>query len=130
MPQGEAFLSQSPRSTIPEKTQRINCAVALLRDLPRPDAVAELSRRFDLSLRQAYRYVHLAEQAGDVLPVPEEKTVFTVKLPVSVLERLRALASTSGRSLSDLTSQALSALLDREDSGAQRRAAKKGLHGT
>jgi hypothetical protein len=130
MPQEGAFLSQLPRSTIPEKTQRINCAVGLLKNMPRPEAVAELARRFDLSLRQSYRYVHLAEQAGDVLPVPEEKTVFTVKLPVSVLERLRALASTSGRSLSDLTSQALLALLDQEDSGAQRKTSKKGSPGT
>jgi len=131
MPQEEASLSQLPRSTIPEKTQRINSAVALLRDLPRPDAVVELARRYDLSLRQAYRYIHLAGQAGDVLPVPEEKTVFTVKLPVSVLERLRALASTSGRSLSDLTSQALSVLLDEEEgSRAAEKTQQKGLHGT
>lgn len=123
-------MSQSPRSTLPEKTQRFNLAVALLKDLPRPDAVAELARRYNLSLRQAYRYVHLAEQVGDVLPVPEEKSVFTVKLPVSVLERLRALAGSSGRSLSDLTSQALSVLLDEEDSRATEERPKKGLHGT
>jgi len=129
MPHKEVALSQVPRSTIPEKTQRINVAVALLKDMPRAEAVSELSRRFDLSLRQSYRYVHLAEQAGDVLPVPEEKTVFTVKLPVSVPDRLRALANTSGRSLSDLTSQALSAFLDREHSRAQRKTRKKGLHG-
>jgi hypothetical protein len=48
------------------------------------------------SPRQARRYVEAAQQHPQGLPVPEPTVVFTVKLPVSLAHRLRALARSTG----------------------------------
>ena len=104
-------MAKSPQSQV---AQRINTALDLLkRGSSREEALAALVRRYQVSRRQAYRYVEQAQQAKRKLPVPEEKIVFTVKLPVSLVTRLRRLAGSTGKSLSDLVTQALEAFLRR-----------------
>ena len=46
----------------------------------------------DLSARQAYRYLQQAHRTRKPLALPEPKTVFTVKLPLNVVQRVRQIA--------------------------------------
>lgn len=93
--------------------ERINAA-ADLRDagVPAADAARELAGRFDCSPRQAHRYVQRAGRSGHVA-VPAPVAVFTVKLPVPLLGRVRAHAAASGRTLSAVLTQALEEFLAR-----------------
>jgi hypothetical protein len=45
------------------------------------EVVSSLVAEFDLSTRQAYRYLQQAHRTRKPLALPEPKTVFTVKLP-------------------------------------------------
>ena len=64
-----------------------------------------------ISRRQAYRYVQKAEEAREPVEMPEQKVVFTVKLPRSLAKRIRWFADSSGRTLSAVVAQALEAFL-------------------
>ena len=102
------------RSSQSQLAQRINAALDLLKQgSSGEEAVAVLARRYRVSKQQAHRYLEQAQRAKRKLPVPEEKIVFTVKLPVSLTTRLRRLAGSTGKSLSDLVTQALEAFLRR-----------------
>lgn len=102
------------RSSASQLAQRINTALDLLKEGSSKEEVVDvLVRRYQVSKQQAHRYIEQAQRAKRKLPVPEEKIVFTVKLPVSLTTRLRQLAGMSGKSLSDLVTQALEALLRR-----------------
>jgi predicted HicB family RNase H-like nuclease len=79
-------------------------------------AVRAVARRFRLSERQARRYVERA-QSGGVVAVPGRSVVFTVRLPESVVGRLRGHARSSGRTLSSLVAQAIAEFLDRMGAG-------------
>ena len=48
------------RSTKPDKARQLNAAFAMLGKVPLPEAMQRLSRKFDLSERQAYRYLEEA----------------------------------------------------------------------
>ena len=76
------------------------------------DAARTLADRFGLSQRQARRYLDRAA-AGGPAPVPAASTVFTVKLPVQLVVRVRAHAAASGRTLSGVVAQALEEFLGR-----------------
>jgi len=76
------------------------------------DAARELAARFGCSPRQAHRYVERANADGHV-PVPAPAGVFTVKLPVPLIARVRAHATASGRTLSAVVAQALEEFLAR-----------------
>jgi len=95
-----------------EQAKRVNAAIALL---SRHGAVAPvvqaMMRRFRISRRQAYRYAQRAEEAGRPVEMPEQKVVFTVKLPKSLAKRIRRFANSSGRTLSAVVAQALEAFL-------------------
>lgn len=83
-----------------------------------PAAVLQaLARRYHVSPRQARRYVDAAQQHPQGLPVPAPKVVFTVKLPVGVVRRVRTLARATGENLSALVTRALEDLLDRVRQG-------------
>lgn len=80
------------------------------------DAVRELAERFGLSERQARRYVERAAAGGPV-EAPPATTVFTVKLPVPLVARVRAHAARSGRTISSVVAQALEEFLARRGRG-------------
>lgn len=96
-----------------EFAARVNVAAELLAaGVEVADAARELAGRFGLSRRQARRYVARAAVEGPV-PVPQASTVFTVKLPVPLIARVRAHAAGSGRTLSAVVAEALEEFLAR-----------------
>ena len=101
------------RATQAQKAERLNLARALLRRHPWPHVLHELVRRYSLSPRQAYRYLHQAQHLQRPVPVLAPTVAFTVKLPRPLISKLRGFAAAHDLSLSQLVSQALSAMLKR-----------------
>ena len=100
--------------------ERVNAAADLLdAGVVGADAARELAARFGCSPRQAHRYVQQAG-AGHV-QVPAPAGVFTVKLPVPLITRVRAYAASSGRTLSAVVAQALEEFLVRAHRDRPRR---------
>lgn len=96
-----------------EYAARVNAAAALVAaGAPVADAARELAGRFGLSERQARRYVERAAAGGPV-EAPQATTVFTVKLPVQLVARVRAHAAATGRTISSVVTQALEEFLSR-----------------
>jgi len=83
------------------------------------DAAATLGARYGMSKRQAYRYLHEAQQQPQPVPIPQHKIAFTVKLSEGLVQRLRQRARSSGQTLSELVSQALEALLGKGREGGR-----------
>lgn len=103
-----------------EYARRVNEAMERLEGGTSSSEVAqELAERHGVSVRQGWRYVSEATERGVPLEVPEQKVVFTVKLPEGLAERVRAMATTRGKTLSALVSEALEAWLRRLRSGRQ-----------
>lgn len=97
-----------------EQAERINVAVALIEQgMSEAEVAGQLSARFGISKRQAYRYVQQARVSGQRIVVPEKRTAFTVKLSDTLIQRLRAYARSSGRSLSEIVTRALEAFLSK-----------------
>ena len=100
------------RSTKAEKARQLNTARGLLqRQIALPEAVRRLSREFDLSERQAYRYLQEASQLGRTIEVPEATVPITLKLPPRTVELLREYARSSGLTIGAIVARALSAFL-------------------
>ena len=100
------------RSTKAEKARQINAARGLLqRGVALPEAVRRLSRDFDLSERQAYRYLDEASQLDQPVPIPEATVSVTLKLPPRTVELLRKYARSSGLTIGAVVARALSAFL-------------------
>ena len=101
-----------PRSTKAEKAQQLNAARGLLQgQVALPEAVQRLSREFDLSERQAYRYLQQASQLDRPVEVPEATVPVTLKLPPRTVERLRKYARSSGLTIGAIVTSALHAFL-------------------
>jgi Ribbon-helix-helix protein, copG family len=83
----------------------------LKKKTPPPEVAAALAARFDLSARQAYRYVQHAQRVAKPLALPEPKTVFTVKLPPRLIQRVRRRARARGQSISAVVTEALQQFL-------------------
>ena len=100
------------RSTKIEKARQLNAARGLLqRQIALPEAVRRLSREFDLSERQAYRYLQEASQLGRPIDVPEPTVPITLKLPPRTVGLLREYARTSGLTIGSIVANALNAFL-------------------
>jgi predicted DNA-binding transcriptional regulator YafY len=96
------------RSTQAQKTERLNAAQALLaRGGAIAESALELSREFDLSLRQAYRYLEQAQTIGRQMPLPEPAAAATFKIPHSLIHDLHAYSQSSGLTLSEIVRRAL-----------------------
>ena len=97
-----------------EKAKRLNRARELLRRFEQlPDAVERLAQDCSISPRQAYRYLQQAQRLKEPVPVGESKLAFTVKLPRSLIQRVRLYASVRKLSISEVVSRALLALVPR-----------------
>jgi DNA-binding transcriptional regulator LsrR (DeoR family) len=106
-------MPEGSRARADQRARRINAAAELLAaGLGVAEAARQLAPRFALSERQARRYVEQARERGQVA-VPEPTVAFSVKLPAGLVDRLRGLARTSGRTLSSLVAQAIDELLER-----------------
>jgi len=100
------------RSTKAEKARQLNAARGLLqRQVALPEAVRRLSGEFDLSERQAYRYLQEASQLDRPVEVPEATVPVTLKLPPRTVELLRKYASSSGLTIGAIVTGALQAFL-------------------
>lgn len=106
-------MSERRRAPANQFAQRVNRALALLRRVAVPAVLRELARRYQVSLRQARRYVDVAQQHPRGVPVPEPTVVFTVKLPIGLVRRVRTRARATGISLSALVTRALEDWLER-----------------
>jgi len=105
-------LWQMTRSTKAEKAQHLNAARGLLqRQVARPEAVRRLAREFDLSERQAYRYLAKASQLSQAVEIPEATVPVTLKLPPLTVEVLRRYARNSGLTIGATVTAALNAFL-------------------
>ena len=105
------------RSTKADKARQLNVAFALLGDgVSLPEATQRLSREFDLSERQAYRYLEKAAHLEGPVEVCEATVPITLKLPVGTVRLLRAYAKSSGLTIGAIATRALVAFL-----GSQRR---------
>jgi hypothetical protein len=104
-----------------EYAARVNAAAALLAaGAAVADAIRELAGRFGCSQRQARRYVERAAAGGPV-EAPQATMVFTVKLPVQLVARVRGHAIASGRTISSVVAQALEESLSRRGRERPRR---------
>src|ERR1700760_1638356 len=100
------------RSTKAEKARQMNAARGLLqRGVALPEAVRRLSREFDLSERQAYRYLEEASRLDRPIEIPEATISVTLKLPPRTVERLRKYAKSSGLTIGAIVTAALNAFL-------------------
>jgi hypothetical protein len=96
------------KSSESEQARRVNATVRLLREKASPqEALNWLVTHYGISRRQAYRYLLQAQTVPGPLPVPEAKVVFTVKLPVSVIQHVRRHARREGLSISQWVEVAL-----------------------
>jgi hypothetical protein len=100
------------RSTKADKAKQLNAAYRLLeRNVALPEAAQTLSRKFDLSARQAYRYLEEASQLNAPVEVAEATIPVTLKLPPSTVRLLRTQAARSGMTIGALVTRALDAFL-------------------
>ena len=90
-----------------EQARRVNATVSLLKRKTSAEVLIWLIAQYGLSRRQAYRYLQQAQSAGGPLLVPEAKTVFTVKLPVSLIRQVRQQARREGGAISQWVAGAL-----------------------
>jgi hypothetical protein len=103
-----------PRASDAQKAERLNRARVLLRQVDQlSEAVERLARDCSISPRQAYRYLEQAQQLKVPVAPGEAKLAFTVKLPHSLIQRVRAYATRKQLSISEVVSQALLGLLPR-----------------
>src|SRR6266702_6352557 len=90
-----------------EYAERVNAAAGLVAaGVSVAEAARVLAGRFGCSERQARRYVEVAARSGAVL-VPEPATVFTVKVPASLAQRVREHTRGWGRAISAVVGEAL-----------------------
>jgi predicted HicB family RNase H-like nuclease len=102
------------RASESQKAGRLNRARDLLRRVDQlSDAVEQLAQDCSISPRQAYRYLEQAQRLKQPVAPSEAKLAFTVKLPHSLIRRVRTFAAKGGLSISEVVSRALLALLPR-----------------
>ena len=100
------------RSTQADKARQLNAAHQLLeRNTGLSEAAQRLSREFDLSLRQAYRYLEQAARLKQPVEITEATVPVTLKLPPTTVRRLREYAKRSGLTIGTIVTRALDALL-------------------
>jgi len=100
------------RSTDAQKSERLNAAHGLLaRGMGMTEAVVSLSRQFEISRRQAYRYLQEAQAIGHTVPVVAPSVPITLKMPADIVRDVRAYSVISGLTLSEIVTRAITAFL-------------------
>jgi predicted DNA-binding transcriptional regulator YafY len=90
-----------------EQARRVNATVRLLNKASAPEVVSRLIAHYSISRRQAYRYLRQAQTARQPLVIPEPKSVFTVKVSVSLIRHVRRQARREGGTISQWVETAL-----------------------
>ena len=102
------------RASESQRAERLNHARDLLLHVDQLSAAVEqMAQDCSISPRQAYRYLEQAQQLKHPVPPGEAKLAFTVKLPHSLVRRVRTFAAAKGLSISEVVSRALLVLLPR-----------------
>lgn len=73
-----------------------------------------LTEEFGLSQRQAYRYLQEAQAIKRPVPITSPNVAITVKVPEDIATALRAHAHSTGSTIGDVVSRAVTSLLARE----------------
>ncbi len=111
------------RSRNMELAKRVNQAYGLLqKEQPQSQVIEHLMKKYGVSQIQAYRYVQQAKEMKTKMAIPEASVVFTVKIPVSLIARIKKFASSKGMSISKVVSAALEDFLAKKDHGQKREA--------
>ena len=106
-------MERSPNS---ELAKRINQAFSLLQKRkPQPEIVERLRQKYGVSQIQAYRYIRLAREINQKMVVPESSVVFTVKLPPTLIRRIKKLSKSGKLSISKVVHTALEDFLAKQD---------------
>src|SRR5258708_26612761 len=95
------------RSTRADKARHLNAASAMLGKVPWPRAMQRLSREFELSERQAYRYLEEATHLDGPVEISEATVPITLKLPAGTARLLPAYARTSRLAIRAIGTRAL-----------------------
>src|SRR5258708_39920254 len=95
------------RSTRADKARHLNAAFAMLGKVPLPRAMRHLSREFELSERQAYRYLEEATHLDGPVEVSEATVPMTLKLPAGTARLVRAYAPRRGAAVGGYGTHAL-----------------------
>jgi len=104
------------RSQNQELAKRINHTFTLLqKERPQPQIVARLMQQYGVSQIQAYRYIGLARAITGKMVIPESSVVFTVKLPPTLIRRIKKLSGSKGLSISKVVHTALEEFLAKKD---------------
>jgi len=106
------------RSQNSELAKRINKAYVLLNtEKPQSVIITHLMEIYGVSQIQAYRYVQQAKANNGQIAIPEDSVVFTVKLPPSLIDRIKKFANFKGISISKVVRTALEEFLAKKDHG-------------
>ena len=106
------------RSQNSELTHRINQAFMLIeKGLPKSQITKEIIEMFGVSKTQAYRYIQEAQKHKQLLAIPEEKSVFTVKLSLNIIQRVKTFAKSRSISISEVVKRALEDFLKKMGHG-------------
>ena len=101
------------RSNKTDRARRLNAAYAMhQRNTPLSKAVQRLSAQFDLSERQAYRYMEEAGHLEQPVEVTEATVPITLKVPAQTARLLRAYARISGLTIGAIVTRALTVFLN------------------
>lgn len=101
-----------------ELAKRINHAYVLLKkEKPQSQIVERLIELYGVSQIQAYRYIQQAKENDGKVAIPEATEVFTVKLPISLINRIRKFARSKGMSISNVVRTALEEFLGKREHG-------------
>jgi len=104
------------KSSEAEKARRVNATINLLKQRTSSRILSEIIARYGLSRRQAYRYLHQAQRAASPLPIPDQKAVFTVKLPRTLITQVRRQAGRQRSPISAWVERALRVGLEQSKS--------------
>ncbi len=97
-----------PRSTHSERAQRLNAAFDLIaRGYSLTEAAEALVEQFELSPRQAYRYLQEAQSIKRPVEVSAPTIPITIKVPGEVVVKLRAYAQASGLTIGETVARAV-----------------------
>ncbi len=101
------------RSNKTDKARQLNAAYAILqRNTPLAEAMKRLSGEFDLSERQAYRYLNEAAHLDRPVEVVETSVPITLKIPVGTARLLRAYSKSTGLTIGAIVTRALTMFLN------------------
>jgi hypothetical protein len=109
------------KSSAAEYIFRVNTALSVYRESSSSSITIDiLIKKFNVSKRQAYRYLQKAIKAAREQKVPETKMVLTVKLPEGQIRELREHAKKSGIQLSTFVGSILGKFLEKKQKDGQK----------